>query len=530
MPSNDSSQKTRVAKTCCVCGIDTATIRRVKDIHGNYYCIPCHERLSEAQVQGASTPSPSTRGTSQGSPSATALQPTRLPGHLKPRVTCPHCWHVFPPEKVLWVANNDELRGDPVLGSDAYVRFLATRFTVDGHALDARGSACHHLACPRCHLTLPRTLLETEPLFISVVGVPSSGKSYFITSMTWELRRLLPTQFAIAFSDADTLSNIFLNENEEKLFLQNDPNKLVAIEKTEEQGKLYEQIRLGEQNLNLPKPLLFSLFPASHHPHGTKPAEYGRIVCMYDNAGESFGAGKDIASSPVTQHLGRARILFFLYDPTQDPRFCDLCRQFSGDPQVKDKVRTHRQETILTETAMRVRRYTGQPSNKKYDRPLVVVVPKLDIWEGLLKTPVGPDPIVPAVAGPQHVAAVDAARVEQVSAQVRGLLLQITPEFVYAAEEFCQNVVYIPVSALGCTPQPMGDKSLKGGGLGVSPKDIRPRWITVPFLYMFAKWSSGLIGPSRRPASADQPGLKTNSSVAGAPASQAADNSARATG
>jgi len=105
--------------------------------------------------------------------------------------------------------------GDIVLGPDAASRFLPTRFTIGGDALDARGVNTQILACPHCHLVVPRAWIEVDPLFVSIVGVPSSGKSYFLTTMTWELRRLLPSQFAVTFSDADASTNRILNGYEE---------------------------------------------------------------------------------------------------------------------------------------------------------------------------------------------------------------------------------------------------------------------------------------------------------------------------
>jgi hypothetical protein len=35
-------------------------------------------------------------------------------------------------------------------------------------------------------------MLEMEPLFLSILGAPASGKSYFLTAMTWQLRQALP--------------------------------------------------------------------------------------------------------------------------------------------------------------------------------------------------------------------------------------------------------------------------------------------------------------------------------------------------
>src|SRR5258707_10412881 len=107
-----------------------------------------------------------------------------------PRTTCPHCWSNFAPADGLWISSHPDLLGDPRLGPEQAQRFLPTRFNVDGNALDARGLVCHNLACPRCHLPVPRVMLETEPAFVSILGTPACGKSYYLTALTWESRRL----------------------------------------------------------------------------------------------------------------------------------------------------------------------------------------------------------------------------------------------------------------------------------------------------------------------------------------------------
>src|ERR1019366_7898953 len=114
-----------------------------------------------------------------------------------------------------------------------------------------------------------------------------------------------------------------------------------------------------------------------------------------------------------------------------------------------------------------------------------------DVWGPLLDEDLISEPILPnAVAG--RLASVDVVRIERVSAKLRTLLLNETPELVAAAEDFCQHVVYIPISALGRSPE---ETALPGGGKGLftRPKNITPRWSAVPVLYMFAKWTRGLI-------------------------------------
>jgi hypothetical protein len=214
---------------------------------------------------------------------------------------------------------------------------------------------------------------------------------------------------------------------------------------------------------------------------------------MYDNAGEHFQPGMDRTGSPVTQHLARSKALMFLFDPTQDPRFREMCKGLSNDPQLGHARTTQRQETLLLEAALRVRRFTNLPPKAKHDHPLMILVPKSDVWGALLSgEDVISEPILPpAAAG--GLSAVDTARIERVSMRLRELLAKSTPELVAAAEDFCEHVIYIPVSALGTSPE---ESSIGDGksGLFVRPANLSPRWAAVPILYMLAKWTTGMIG------------------------------------
>ncbi len=410
---------------------------------------------------------------SSPSPSVTSARRT-----LK-RVTCPHCWQRFKPEQLLWISRHAELMGDQVLGAEAPARFLPTRFTLDGQAVDARGMTCHWLACPNCHLSIVRDLLDMDSLFLSIIGVPSSGKSYFLATMTWELRQLMP-RFGVTFTDADPVSNRVLNEYEETLFLRGESEELAVIRKTELQGELYDQIQLGAQVISLPRPFLFTLRQSGG-------GAGNRVLCLYDNAGEHFQPGMDSVSSPVTQHLAKSRVLMYIFDPTQDVRFRDRCRAFSEDPQLRGSQKLQNQATILTEAALRVRRYAGLSSGEKLDRPLLFIVAKSDVWGPLL-----PDVDItsePTVTNGDGLCAVDVRRVEATSAKIRAMILSIAPEFVRLAEEFCEHVIFIPVSALGHSPEVDGETK----ALGIRPQNVKPRWVTVPILFTLAKWAKGLI-------------------------------------
>ncbi len=177
----------------------------------------------------------------------TAAEPR--PTGLLPRVTCPHCWEQHPPQKLLWISEHTNLLGDERLGPEQPRRFVPTRFTLTGEALDKEGFPCHQLACPNCHLVIPRSLLELEPLFLSIFGAPASGKSYFLAALTWELRKILPLEFRVGFADADPVLNQQLNAYEESVFSGSSTDEPVPltslIRKTEEQGDLYDTVSFG---------------------------------------------------------------------------------------------------------------------------------------------------------------------------------------------------------------------------------------------------------------------------------------------
>src|SRR5688572_17550653 len=154
---------------------------------------------------------------------------------LRAQITCPHCWKQFPPEDVLWVAAHSDLSGDSMLPNEPQ-RFLPSRFNVAGLAIDVKGAVCEQLACPNCHLHLPRAFLEMSPLFVSIFGAPFCGKSNYLAAMTWKLKTTLRTSFCLDFANKNPLANQFLDESHAKLFNSSKPDQLVRIDKTQQAG------------------------------------------------------------------------------------------------------------------------------------------------------------------------------------------------------------------------------------------------------------------------------------------------------
>ena len=413
------------------------------------------------------------------------------------RMTCPNCWHTFPPEEMLFISKHPELLGDSLLGQEEYQRFLPTRFTVGGEALDLKGLPTSDLACPRCHLQVPEPMLELPPLFISLIGSPASGKSYYLTTMVWELRRILP-QASMSFSDADPVANSAIHEYEHTLFMNPHPDRPTEIRKTQtDDPRLYRTSRINDATIRFPVPLQFSLQPTPDHPRCGRGGRIGRVVVLYDNAGEDFLPGAEQVGSAVVEHLAKSQILLTMFDPTQEPRFRAACH--SDDPQLTRGLRpdpesvpvVFRQETVLTEAARRIRKYLGVSQESRVKQPLIVIVPKFDLWEDLAGVSLAEEPYaLPTDSQPLRV---KMDRIEQVSQKIRALMMKFCPEYIAAADSLSERVRYIPASSLGRSPQYI--QRDKTSFYGICPKDITPQWVTVPLIYCLARWAPGMIRP-----------------------------------
>jgi hypothetical protein len=434
--------------------------------------------LSRAEVlhPNTSTNTHKKRYMTGDSPAATI---SRIAGSGRRGIVCPHCWHRFDIDEFLFIARHQSLVGDPVLGSDAQQRFLPSRFTLEGNALDAAGMSCPDMACPRCHLRIPQTASEMPPLFLSIVGATSSGKSYFLTSMSWELRSTLARNFAISFADTDAVNNHLLNQFEETLFLNSDQESLVALRKTELQGELYNQVLLDNMMINLPKPFMFTVTPAEHHPKYQEVREkMSRTLVLYDNAGEHFEPGMDLVDNPTTQHLLHSNTIFFLFDPTKDVRFRRLLAGVN-DPQLDSTARVQRQEIILTEMINRIKKYSGMKTGNRTGKTLIIVVSKFDVWKQLLKCDLPENPW--RWESRYNTCAIDVNLMKNTSFQLRNLLEDICPELISTAESFAGEVLYLPNSALGHSPE----LNPETGMIGVRPGKVNPFWVTAPMLYFF---------------------------------------------
>ncbi len=308
--------------------------------------------------------------------------------------------------------------------------------------------------------------------------------------MTHRLRRTLPRSFAISFSDADPRANAALHHYENTLFDDAPGDGWVALPKTDVSGERYRSVDFGTMTLSFPQPHFFQVSPAAGHAKVDDPASVARTLCLYDNAGESFEAGQDHPSNPVTQHLARSECLFYVFDPLQETAFRRALgggSAPSADAQLSGGV-VYRQDVMLAEVARRIRLYHGLPTAARHQCPLVIVVTKYDAWQKLATGKRLADPWTAIdERGP---ARLRMSVIDKVSAAVRGLLLQHAPTIVTTAESFIEPrlIHYVPVSATGAAPT-LGP----GGRLGFTAGSLDPMWVEVPILTALAATVPGLV-------------------------------------
>ena len=399
--------------------------------------------------------------------------------------TCPNCWFGFQVENVKWVSGNEELIGDYRLGEDFQQRFRPTRFDVNGNAVDLNGTACQDIACPNCHLKIPRSVLVFRPFFLSIAGTPSCGKSFYLASLAWQLRKTLPSEFNLQISDSDGECNKILNDYEEQLFFNSGDNNLATLAKTDVVGDWYSNVQFGNQSITYPKPFYFDIRPSEEHVNVSQSRKISRLLCVYDNAGESFLPGADTVTSPVTRHLGLAESWLFCFDPTQDPRFRRAIGNKSKDYQITEGAVTARQESVLNEMINRIRRHSQLGLKERSSKPLIVVCTKHDAWSELLNDL--PKPWGKTAGSGKTV--LNLSKIDQVSNQLKKLLQTHCPEVVAASQSISSNVYYVPVSATGVSPQVDSET----GGYKIPTNEIDPMWCEVPVLIAMAYRAPRLI-------------------------------------
>ncbi|MDQ8184662.1 FHA domain-containing protein [Pelagicoccus sp. SDUM812002] len=386
---------------------------------------------------------------------------------------CPYCWKPFTAGDALSIAVHDSLTGDPVLGSHVKLRFAAERFNSLGQALDAEGVPCPDHACPHCRGRLPPSFFSQPQHILSLVGAPSSGKSYYLSVLLRQLPEDLIRHYSANLQDGDPSGNAQLNEMKNRVFSANTPED-AFISKTDFEGVMYERLYRDGKLVPLPRPFVYYL-------QSLTDPECRASLVFYDNAGEHFKPGIALDESPGALHVAASAGLLFLFDPSSSPAFRKLLRR-KRDPQLHTDA-SDEQDTILSELGVRVKKMRALESHEKVDTPLAILVGKFDLWQNLLP---------PETLHLSEDCPLTPEAIAQNSRHVRSLLAQLCPTIVANAESISTNVTYFPLSSLGHSPKEIPEGPL-AGRLAPNPKRLKPIQATAPVLWILSQQSPSPI-------------------------------------
>ncbi len=396
---------------------------------------------------------------------------------------CPHCWEHFDRGDVMWVAKHPDLR-DPDLGDEFPLRFFPTIFDERGRAVDGRGVSCSEMACPNCKSKLPPQYLDLKTQIFSVVGAPSAGKSYFLTSMINQLEEKLPYYFSLSFQDGDAAGNAMLSDMRAKLFSDSSKPENLYLGKTQEGGNMFKKWTVNGREVELPKPFTYLISPFA----GNVTEDNSKLLVFYDNAGEQFEPAErseaDLYSHvDTTKYLASSDTIFYLYDPATNVRFRRMIKE-KDDPQLAEGeyMRFDRQDNIIAEMRNRIKTELFLDAKEKIKTPLAMLIGKCDLWTQLL-----PEPII----DPMGEGKLDLNAIETNSQNIREFLMKTSPGVVGAAESISHTVRYFPVSSFGHSPQPFIDPHPDDQGneierIGPVPGKVTPLYPEIPVLWSLA--------------------------------------------
>ena len=404
-------------------------------------------------------------------------------------VICPHCWQHFSSEQLIYIASHPALMGDKVLGASAMKRFAPTKFNALGQALDEMGMVCTDVACPRCRLKIPLSVIDEKNFYFSLVGAPSSGKSYYLATLLNILRRTFANNFACSLLNVDPELNRVLDSYEATIFHASRRSEVAVLPKTQQTGDDFVNVvELDNIPVHLPKPFVYELKHLSSS-EGKKDCN----IIFYDNAGEQFEPGADNMSNPGTRHLACSDGIIFIFDPLNDAIMRSKCDQ--SEPQLQTDKHIYEQSILLSEMIARIRRHRNLGTDTKCNIPLVIAVGKFDAWQDLLGLPLEKYDLLEYQPG-RLSALWQKNTVMNVSFAMRELMLEYAPGMVHTAEGFFENVIFVPFSSFGCMAS-----SSASGQLGVVPEKVKPIWAAEPFLALLAE--NNIIDTAPVPAAGD---------------------------
>jgi len=348
--------------------------------------------------------------------------------------------------------------------------FTPAKYNDKGQALDEMGAQCSEFACPHCHHKLPPFFEQTTHHHITILGAPTAGKVYYQAALIHQLERELPRDFNIPFRDATPESNTALNNMRIRTFYSSTPEEF-----REGRDMMHHALRRKVWRNNVfelvPRPFIYNL---------TKESSAHSLLF--------YNTGNRESAQPVLPQIrkGEADAIFYLYDPTLEPAFREVIRDFATIPQQAPCSNTVcSQSQLLSVAEMHIRTALNVPPGEKINIPISVIVTKCDIWKQLL----GPEPLLPIVRNgrlkPQNLL--------RNSLRIRDLLFHLAPEVCSQAESLSTRVNYFAVSSFGNPPEEFSDELTGETYIAPAGGRLSPFHVTDPVLWFLYNTDMGMF-------------------------------------
>ncbi|MDO5553779.1 MAG: hypothetical protein Q4G68_08455 [Planctomycetia bacterium] len=425
-------------------------------------------------------------------------------------IKCPHCAAQFRAEDTLWVANrNSECRDARVPNEP--IRFSPRHFTPDAHALDAENRECEAVACPHCHLQFDQEYLETQPFMLTLAGGRRTGKTFFLTAMVWWMKRSLQNYGLELHESCSELCTEWARMIEllfptratgpaiKKLEYSCDATIAKSVFIPDSKMDTYDQnAPPGDHPVVLWTPALYFI-------NRTDDISRKYAICLYDQYELDLPAGTEFPPRTISGSISLGDALFFFYDPVQNFHFMQspllTARQadaFNTQDDMNDTTILDDPITVFNDMAKRIRaeyrNETGQrlSAMEKYDRPLVIVVTKCDVWKSLLPDTIQAHLNDDPVLSTGKKLSLDSRILQDVSDAILALFAEYAPEFLNVVSAFATDVLFLPVSVTGVNCS-VPDSDLGDENANLSRAGASPVWVGVPLLYAMARHESPII-------------------------------------
>ena len=263
--------------------------------------------------------------------------------------TCPYCIRKYNKTKVLYVCPEP-------------CGFSSKKYLFEKEPVKCKISGCGGYAtnrkCPYCGSDIPKPTLETPNLPFSIVGLPGSGKTNYITVMLHELSRASNLKLALSSQ------NRFTKEHQEMNY-----------------NLIYEKHRVPEataaaQAGGLSSPQIWKIGNLQKKSRNHVPTY---TFTIFDGAGEDYENRLDMTST-VCRYINISKAVIITLDPLMLP---SINKGNFIDPEViknsggySNKVKNSAE--VVNNLATYIKSASGIKDTKRLSIPVAIVLTKFD--------------------------------------------------------------------------------------------------------------------------------------------------------